>query len=305
MGNVESFTLGKMLQKKRRSQGFSRQKVCRGLCSIMALTRYERDERVPDKFLADALLERLGTNLFRYEFVVSDQEFDFSMERERIEKLLYNGNQKDVWDALEKYEKKIPPKGVLHYQYIMLKRAILLGREEKYIEAVKILKTALECTMCSAEEIQEQDDFLLTGMETEAFYLLGKFQYLNEEKEEACKVFTMLKKYIEHKAWDNEKWKEYYPHILYRLAQFELSKYNWGKGYEYLKKAEEVLIGEYRIDNLYEILELKKKVCLKLGVEEDINEPFTMALKLISMSKNGKLSKEGLDIWENTANQQL
>lgn len=302
---MKTNTLGKILQEKRESQGFSRQKVCRGLCSVMALTRYERDERVPDKFLADALLERVGLNPFRYEFIVSDQEFSFSMERDCIEKMLYKGNDNDAWDALERYEKRIQKKDILHYQYIMLKRAILLGRVKKYEEAVKTLKIALGYTKCSEQEMLKQGTFLLTGIETELYYLLGKFQYLRGETHEACNVFMILKNYIEYKQWDNGKWKEYYPHILYRLAQFELNKYNFGKSYEYLEKAEDVLVEEYRIDNLYEILELKKEVCLKLGIKEDKNKMFAIALKMISMSENGRLSKEGMNLWESTVNQQL
>lgn len=303
--NMKTNTLGKILQEKRESQGFSREKVCRGLCSIMALARYERNERVPDKFLADALLERLGLNPFRYEFIVSDQEFSFSMERECIEKMLYKGDDNIVWEALERYEKGIQKKDILHYQYIMLKRAILLGRVRRYKEAVKLLKVALRYTKCSDEELLKQGTFLLTGTEIELYYLLGKFQYLLGETHEACNVFMMIKNYIEHKQWDSEKWKEFYPHILYRLAQFELNKHNFGKSYSYLKKAEEILVEEYRIDNLYEILELKKEVCLKLGIKNETNEMFEIALKLISMSENGRLSKEGMNLWESTVNQQL
>lgn len=302
---MKTNTLGNILLEKRESQGFSRQKVCRGLCSIMALARYERNERVPDKFLADALLERLGLNPFRYEFIVSDREFSFSMERESIEKMLYTGNDNDVWDALERYEKRIQKKDNLHYQYIMLKRAILLGRAERYKEAVKTLKVALRYTKCSVEELLEQGTFLLTSTEIELHYLLGKFLYLLGETPVACNVFIMLKNYIEHKQWNSEKWKEFYPHILYRLAQFELNKYNFGKSYTYLKKAEEILVEEYRIDNLYEILKLKKEVCLKLGIKRETNEMFEIALKMISMSENGRLSKEGADLWESIVNQQL
>lgn len=37
----------------------------------------------------DALLERLGFQPSKYEFVASDQEFEYSMKRAQIEKLLY------------------------------------------------------------------------------------------------------------------------------------------------------------------------------------------------------------------------
>lgn len=43
----------------------------------------------------------------------------------------------------------------------------------------------------------------------------------------------------------------------------------------------------------------------RLKTQEKINEQFIQMLKLITMNKNGELTKEGLDLWESTANQQL
>ena len=82
---MESNTLGRILRENREKQKLSKQKVCRGLCTVMALSRYESDERIPDKFLMDALLERLGFQPSKYEFVASDQEFEYSMKRAQKE----------------------------------------------------------------------------------------------------------------------------------------------------------------------------------------------------------------------------
>ncbi len=57
---MENNTLGRILRENREKQKLSKQKVCRGLCTVMALSRYESDERIPDKFLMDALLNGLG-----------------------------------------------------------------------------------------------------------------------------------------------------------------------------------------------------------------------------------------------------
>lgn len=57
---MENNTLGRILRENREKQKLSKQKVCRGLCTVMALSRYESDERIPDKFLMDALWNGLG-----------------------------------------------------------------------------------------------------------------------------------------------------------------------------------------------------------------------------------------------------
>lgn len=298
-------TLGKMLQENREKQQISKKKVCRGLCTVMALSKYELDERIPDKFLMDALLERLGLNPFRYEFVASDEEFYYSMKREQIEKLLYEEKEKEAWETLKEYENQIQTKDSLHWQYLLLKRGILLGKEKKYREAIIKLREALEYTKCNELDLEKQKDILLTNIETELFYLIGKFQYLEGNKKEACVYFRMLKSYIEQRQTGQEKWKEYYPYILYCLAQYELELYNLGKSYKYVKQAENILIEYYQFDHLYEVLKLKEIICFRLGIKEEVNKEFFLALRVISMGENGRLTKEGLDLWESTASQQL
>lgn len=293
------------MQENREKQHLSKKNVCRGLCTVMSLSRYEQDERVPDKFLVDALLERLGLNPFRYEFVASDQEFFYSMRREQIEKLLYEEKNEAVWKVLEEYENQIQVKDRLHWQYLLLKKGILLGREKKYSDAIIRFREALEYTKSNKLEMEKQKDILLTNIETELFYLIGKFQYFEGNKKEAYVYFHMLKRYIDQRKLEQKKWKEHYPYILYILAQYELECHNLGKSYVYVKQAENILIEYYQFESLYDILKLKEKICCDLGIQEEINEQFLLTLRLISMSKNGKLAKKEFDLWESIASQQL
>lgn len=130
---MENNTLGRILRENREKQKLSKQKVCRGLCTVMALSRYESDERIPDKFLMDALLERLGFQPSKYEFVASDQEFEYSMKRAQIEKLLYE--KRDVQacrEALQEYENRFRKRNVCTDNIFFLKRD-LFSDEKKNI----------------------------------------------------------------------------------------------------------------------------------------------------------------------------
>ena len=42
-----------------------------------------------------------------------------------------------------------------------------------------------------------------------------------------------------------------------------------------------------------------------IGIAKKTNENLQLALKLMAMGENGKFTKEGLNLWENTASQQL
>lgn len=48
------------LTKEREKQGISQERLCRGLCAVSALSRYENGERIPDRLLMNALIQRLG-----------------------------------------------------------------------------------------------------------------------------------------------------------------------------------------------------------------------------------------------------
>lgn len=304
---MEKRTLGKLIKKTREYRKITKIRLCCGLCTVTALTRYEQDIRTPDKFIAHALLERLGLNPFKYEFVTSEQEFMYSMRREQIERFLCTGEIEKMLDAVYDYEQQIKADDLLHIQYLLLKKAEIAGKRKEYLQGKLFLTEALKCTKCSNVCQEELRNIVLTDNEMKIIYLLAKFSYYNNEKNESYSKFQMLKKYIDKMGWDNEKAREYYPHILYRLAQQEEETCNWGNAWQYLHEAEFMLISNYKIDNLYEIVDLKKKIANKINKNESINlkDNFIAALKMIALSEHGKITEEGIQLWANTANRQL
>lgn len=300
-------TLGKLLEETREKRKISKVNLCHGLCSVTALTRYELDIRIPDKFLADALLERLGLNPYRYEFISSDLEFAYSLIRTQIETFLYYNQTDEACLLLEDYEKRLRKSDFLHKQYILLMKAVLLGKSCSYEEGISLILEALLCTDCEESRFFETRSILLTDIEMKLIYMQAKYLYYVGNKMESYSMFDALRQYIDKMNWDDEKLKEYYPHIMYRLSQQEIEAHNYGKAYDYLKRAEEILMRNYKLDNLFEILDLKHEVLIHLYPEAtvEVNKNFIQALKIISTSQNGKITEKGVQIWENTVNQQL
>lgn len=276
---MEKRTLGSLISNTREERKITKTRLCRGLCTITALARYEQDIRTPDKFVSHALLERLGLNPFKYEFITSEQEFLYSMRREQIERLLCNGEIGKMLEAVERYEEQITDTDVLHIQYLLLKRAEIAGRNKEYGQGKKNLTEALKCTKSSHVCQEELQNIVLTDNEMKIIYLLEKYSYFDGEKEESFLKFQMLKNYIDKMEWNNEKRKEYYPHIL---------------------------TANYKIDNLYEIVALKKQIEAKIKkTENDSVDNFLIALKMVMISAKGKINEEGIPLWANTVNPQL
>ena len=49
-----------LLTKEREKQGISQERLCRGLCAVSALSRYENGERIPDRLLMNAFDSKAG-----------------------------------------------------------------------------------------------------------------------------------------------------------------------------------------------------------------------------------------------------
>ena len=111
----EKRTVGNLIRFIRENRKISREKLCLGLCSATTLMRYELGERIPDKFMADALLERMGQIPFRYEFIGSEQEFQFRMMRNHIEKLQKKDREKAEF-LIREYESLVTENDSLHMQ---------------------------------------------------------------------------------------------------------------------------------------------------------------------------------------------
>lgn len=53
--NIEIF-----IEQLKRDKELLNSDICRGLCFVQSMSRAEKNERIPDKFLADRLFGRLG-----------------------------------------------------------------------------------------------------------------------------------------------------------------------------------------------------------------------------------------------------
>lgn len=299
-------TFGELLEKNRLDKNVLKNKLCRGLCSSVALLRYEQDERIPEKIMADSLLERLGIKPYQFEFVLNDDEFHQIMLRQEIEDFIWKDELKAARNSLKRYKDSIKSCHSIHLQYVLLKEGEIAKKEENLKLAVKDFQEAMQCTKMEEALKESGSGILLTNTETELLFQLAECLYLTGKRQQSNDLFQILKKYMEESFWDNEKRMTYYPHILYRMSEFAYRKCNYGLAEQMLEKAKEEIIGECQIWELCDILALLKEVREKMGKEfSQEDEDFLTVLKIINTSSGGELTKEGFELWQNTVNQQL
>lgn len=272
----------------------------------MALLRYERDERMPEKIMADALLERLGIEPYQFEFVLSDDEFHKIMLQKKIENFIWNGDFEEAKAGLGKYKESIRGCRRLHMQYVLLKEGEIAKEQGDARLSTEKFQAAMECSGMEKAILETKNSVLLSNTEMELLFQQAESLYLIEETGRSCHLFEILKRYMEECFWDNEKRAMYYPHILYRMAEFTYINKNFELAEKMLEKAREEMVREYQLWDLYEVLALLKEIRGKLGrefVRED--EDFMTALKLVNMIHGGELTEEGILLWEDTADKRL
>ncbi|MCD8327065.1 MAG: helix-turn-helix domain-containing protein [Lachnospiraceae bacterium] len=74
-------SIGETLKIIRREQNVSQEKLCLGLCSKTAYSRFELGERIPDRLLVNTLLERLGKDASKLSTVMQSEEYTYLIWR--------------------------------------------------------------------------------------------------------------------------------------------------------------------------------------------------------------------------------
>lgn len=301
----EKRTVGNLIRSIRENRKISREKLGLGLCSATTLMRYELGERIPDKFMADALLERMGQTPFRYEFIGSEQEFQFRMMRNHIEKLQNKEREKALF-LIEEYRNLITEKDSLHMQYLCVRTAEIFAVQGNIQRAEEVYRRAFGYTELpvSGDKLEKR---FLTECEISCVYGLAESLLQQNKMEEALFLYTGMKQYLDRNFWDYGKKQKYYPQILYRLAQKEISDLNTGKAYRHLTEARKLLMESYQSLHLREICELLRDIEKMIpGKEkEPEQDEFITVLKILETEKNGSITEEGIELWESTARQLL
>ena len=141
-------SIGKLVLYEREKKQISIQNLANGICSISTLQRVENGERLPDFFVLERMIERLGKSINKMEFLYSQGDYEIYCLREVIERYLENKQYADVWEGLEAYEALKEAEEPIHKQYIFKMYGAIAAEEEKdHQKAAKYLEEALQLTV--------------------------------------------------------------------------------------------------------------------------------------------------------------
>lgn len=277
-------SIGELLERQRKEKGYSKSVVCRGLCSVTALSRYENGMRIPDKFLLEYLLQRLGCHAQQYEMIISNEEFDEIQQQKKIEELIEQGKYSGAEDEIGNYKKMKSLSKAIHEQYVFYYAGLVKKYTGEYTQAVSNFEMSLSKTIVQ-KEYKQCGQGLLSFMELKVFRELGDCYQEVQRIQDALAIYLEIQTYLENHSCISLEIEQFYYGILYKIAEQNYQKYNYGDAYSLIQKVYTGMTKHYFVKHMKDVLELKmvleeKMNLLTVEAEQDYKNKI-MALELL------------------------
>jgi len=280
--SLKQNSIGRFIHILRTRNNISQGRLSKGLCSIATLSRIELGERIPDKFLMDALFQRLGKSPDKFEVLLAEKDYFLYEQRKEIEKALFYKDYALAEKLLLEYQDKKECKGNLHEQFVLKVSGILDYEDRNDIDqALEKFLSALKCTLPNWKygELRGQ----LLSLEEIDLFLLISMSYAKKNK--TYDVIVRLKElieYIDNGYTDEEEKVKVYPKAAYLLVKFYIKRGNYLSAEDLCEKAIDILTSNGVIVGLADLLLLYVEILNKNG--KDVKEK-KISLQLASLLK--------------------
>ena len=253
-------SIGELVNRIREERGITQKQLCDGLCSVQTLSNIESGERMPDVFLVEYLLQRLGISPDKLETVLFDNEYCEIELRDSIEEKLERGQLEEAEKELEAGYKT--DKDGIRGQYYYQIKAILADAHHNHEKSLEYIKTALACTHFKPD--------LLSTREIELLCMMAEEYRLVNNRTEAKKIVTFLSNYLENPSIQEIELVKTYPKMAYLFAVLTNSKKEKMESISKCEKAFQLLITRDSTVFLVEIMELLTEGYQEMGLTNKV-----------------------------------
>lgn len=254
----------KFVNRLREKKNLSVEKLCAGLCSPRTVWYLESGERLPDKLIQDAILERLGIGAEDYEHFLDPEEYGRWEARQHILHSITFGETKQAECLLEEYSAAHDMGNKLEKQFYLsmlaqVRRCQGCGEEE--------LRTLTEEAVRLTVSLQEPLAGLVLSVKELNLVLEAERCCGEEERPER---YQEIAEYIEANGYDRLSRAKIYPKAVFFLCRCAISREEKkGKApaqqflvplLKYCNDALEVLRDNGRMYYLWEILDMREQL---------------------------------------------
>jgi transcriptional regulator with XRE-family HTH domain len=227
-----------------------------GLCSDATLSRIELGERMPDKFLLDVLLQRLGKSPDKLETILSERDYYLYEQRQAIEKAIFERDYLLAKQELFVYQEQKECEEKLHQQYVYKIKSILADElDNDANKSIQYLLEAINITLPSFH-IHSILDYLLSIEEIFLLLMLARAYSNTDQEKEALQLLEKLIDYLDQKYTDEEEKVKVYPKAVYLLSKLLLLEEKYDELVDLCLKTIDLLVTNGVISCLIELLQL-------------------------------------------------
>ena len=263
------YHVGNMLFKLREKMGVSQEWLGRGLTDKAELSRLENGGKEADRFLIEALFQRLGKSADKFEMAVSGEEYRLLLLHSLIlEKL----TEKDYAMAalfLEEYQAQPDSGKPLHRQFVLEQKALLdycVGGDAELCR--QGLVQALEVTFPEWRE-EGWRGYSLCTQEVQILLLLLWVTAEAGEGKPVRRRLEELLSYLSEKYTDQEALAEVYPQCAWLLARECLRGADYGQAQDACSRGLKCLAENGIITLTDRLLEVQEECFVKSGWTEE------------------------------------
>ena len=98
--------IGKHIYRLRVQAGYTQAELCRGICSVVQFSRIETGKLIPQFFLLDRFLGRLGESVRGMEYILPLETYELYEFRHKVQMHICHGRFRTAEQLLTEYEKK-------------------------------------------------------------------------------------------------------------------------------------------------------------------------------------------------------
>lgn len=262
------------LTKEREKQGISQERLCRGLCAVSALSRYENGERIPDRLLMNALIQRLGKSSDQLTTMISCQEYAYFEWKRTVKEALRKKNISLVQVLLQKKEALDGHvNSALQEQIYRYIQGILRGTSVD----ISDLEEAIRLTNPEfSGKIEEGDLFSIQELNLLLFYAKCTMQ---KEPERGRELLEVLLQYIQEYITDIRAKNQIFPRAVSIYCQQVRERQFAEKRYLLCKEALVDSVKDQSFEYAVSILESLEKDSGYLGKEADLYQAWKNVLR--------------------------
>lgn len=280
--NKEEVTFGKLLKALREVYGVKQGALARGLCSKSMMCYFESGNRLPDYWMRNRLMSRLGLSGEGYEDFLQPEEYNRYLQHQELMHCIEYKKTEEAERVLRKLLNTLDDENKIEYQFLLDMKARLYRQLDRTKEEIfEVYDKAINLTI-PEHSIERLDELILAP--EEYYLLLQQTRYLPNEQFKREILCCIVERIISSQK-DSIALAKILPLAVVTLGQMLLENAEYepddlSKCLGYCLKAVEALRDSKRLYYIRELLELTE-IFYKLCESDNRNEQRIMLKQVL------------------------